>query len=253
MYIHTNRTLLALMVVACTPPPPAANPTLQPVTAPPLVAHVDALAPVNAIPLRVEREDEPPTLQSEGDDPLKGVFSLADATEGLHAGTVLVALISTSKGTLLCKLLRAEAPMTVANFVGLARGVRPWKDPSGVWVKKPLYDGTIFHRVIPGFMIQAGDPLGTGKGEPGYQFADENTAAKHDRAGLLCMANSGPNTNGAQFFITDGPAPHLDGSFPVFGDCGVANRTVHDIANVKAQGKRPVTPVLIRRVRIEQL
>ncbi|HMJ54768.1 MAG TPA: peptidylprolyl isomerase, partial [Polyangiaceae bacterium] len=143
------------------------------------------------------------------DDPLAGKFSLDDAVAGLEGSGALAATIETDVGTLECKLYDDKAPNTVANFVGLARGIRPWKNPEGQWVKKPAYDGTIFHRIIKGFMIQGGDPKGIGSGEPGYVVPDEIWEnALHDRAGLLCMANRGPNTNGAQFFITDALAKH---------------------------------------------
>ena len=153
-------------------------------------------------------------------DPVRGVFTLQDATRGLEGKGPLVADIQTALGTLHCDLFDDKAPVTVANFVGLARGLRPWQDATGKWIRKPAYDGTSFHRVIKGFMIQGGDPLGTGEGEPGYVIPDEIwPGATHDRRGQLAMANRGPNTNGMQFFITDGPAKHLDGGFTIFGQC----------------------------------
>ena len=139
------------------------------------------------------------------DDPLHGKFTLDDATANLAGKGPLVAEIETDQGKLECDLYDDKAPITVANFVGLARGLRPFKAPDGKWTKKPAYDGTTFHRVIKGFMIQGGDPSGTGAGEPGYVIPDEIWAgAAHDQRGLLCMANRGPNTNGQQFFIMDG-------------------------------------------------
>src|SRR4051794_30253480 len=159
----------------------------------------------------------PGQVQPAPDDPLKGVFTLEDATKGLAGSGPISATIDTDIGKLECKLYDDKAPVTVANFVGLARGIRPWKDPSGEWVKKAAYDGTVFHRIIKGFMIQGGDARGTGAGEPGYVIQDEVwPGAKHDRAGLLCMANRGKNTNGAQFFITDAAAAHLDGGYTIF-------------------------------------
>jgi len=176
------------------------------------------------------------------DDPLAGKFSLTEATEGLEGSGPLMATIETDVGNLECKLYEDKAPITVANFVGLARGVRPWKNPEGQWVKKPAYDGTIFHRIIKGFMIQGGDPKGIGSGEPGYVIPDEIWEnALHDRAGLLCMANRGPNTNGAQFFITDALAKHLDNGYTIFGECG-PEETVHKLASVEVQGERPKSP-----------
>src|SRR4029079_10925379 len=142
-----------------------------------------------------------------------------------------VAGIQDRRGDLKCKLFDDKAPVAVANFVGLARGTRPFKD-KGKWVSRPAYDGTSFHRVIKGFMVQGGDPQGTGRGEPGYVFKDEKWAgAKHDRPGLLCMANRGPDTNGTQFFITDASTPPLDSSYTIFGECAPVS-VVHAIANV---------------------
>ncbi len=184
------------------------------------------------------------------DDPVKGVWSLADATKGLPAGKQLVATIETSLGNLECKLFDDKAPITVANFVGLARGIRPWKTPEGTWDKKPAYDGTPFHRIIKGFMIQGGDAKKNGSGEAGYVIPDEVwEGATHDKPGLLCMANRGPNTNSAQFFITDAAAFHLDSSYTIFGECGPEEQ-VHKIASVEVAGERPTTPVLIKKVTV---
>src|SRR5579885_1440389 len=125
----------------------------------------------------------------------------------------------TSEGDFTCKLFEKEAPKTVANFIGLAEGTKEWTDPrTGQKSHKPLYDGTIFHRVIDGFMIQGGDPLGRGTGGPGYEFEDEfNPKLRHSKPGILSMANAGPNTNGSQFFVTLVPTPWLDGKHSVFG------------------------------------
>jgi peptidyl-prolyl cis-trans isomerase A (cyclophilin A) len=133
----------------------------------------------------------------------------------------LYAIFQTSAGSVTCRLFEKEAPETVANFVGLAMGTKEWTDPqSGQKVKKPLYDGTVFHRVIPNFMIQGGDPLGTGTGDPGYRFKDEFQSGRtFDKPGLLAMANAGPNTNGSQFFITEVPTPHLNNKHTIFGEC----------------------------------
>lgn len=185
-----------------------------------------------------------------GDDPLNGTYTLADATKELAGAGAIVAKLETTGGTLQCKLYDDKAPVTVANFIGLATGKRTWKDPSGNWVNKPAYDGTFFHRIIKGFMIQGGDARGNGSGEPGYVIKDELWAgAKHDRAGLLCMANRGPNTNGAQFFITDAAAAHLDTSYTIFGECA-PEQVVHDIASTPVRGESPTTPVQIKTVTI---
>lgn len=190
------------------------------------------------------------TVTPSKDDPLEGKWTLTDATKDLPAGKQLVATIETSLGSLECKLFDDKAPITVANFIGLARGIRPWKTPEGKWEKKPAYDGTIFHRIIKGFMIQGGDARKNGTGEPGYVIPDEIWEdANHDRPGLLCMANRGPNTNGAQFFITDDAAFHLDNGYTIFGECSPVE-VVHKIASVEVNRERPATPVDIKKVTI---
>ena len=186
-------------------------------------------------------------------DPHNGSYTLAEATKDLKGSGAIVAKLETSKGTLQCKLFDDKAPVTVANFIGLATGKRAWKDPkSGEWATKPAYDGTTFHRIIKGFMIQGGDPKGNGSGEPGYVIKDELwEGAKHDKPGLLCMANRGPNTNGAQFFITDAAAAHLDGGYTIFGECAPVE-VVHDIANVSVANERPTQSVTIKSVTISR-
>jgi len=195
--------------------------------------------------------EEKRPVQTEVTDPL-APFTMDQATAGLEGSGGLVATIRTSKGDLSCRLLSDKAPVTVANFVGLARGIRPWKSAEGAWVTRPAYDGTIFHRIIKGFMIQGGEPTGTGKGEPGYTIKDEIWAgAKHDRPGLLCMANRGHDTNGMQFFITDKGAAHLDGNYTIFGEC-TPETVVHALAGVPVRGERPVTDVVINAVEIKR-
>ncbi|WP_262852741.1 peptidylprolyl isomerase [Mumia quercus] len=162
--------------------------------------------------------------------------------------------MATNHGDITVTLFPDEAPKTVANFVGLATGAKTWTDPeSGKEMSgKPLYDGTIFHRVIPGFMIQGGDPLGTGMGGPGYQFEDEIVdGLTFDRPYLLAMANGGPDTNGSQFFITSVPTPHLDGLHTIFGEVADdASKAVVDKISAVQTGERdaPVEPVVIESV-----
>ncbi|HEX9050141.1 MAG TPA: peptidylprolyl isomerase [Anaeromyxobacter sp.] len=146
--------------------------------------------------------------------------------------TAEYATFKTSLGDIVVKLLPEKAPKTVENFVGLAEGKKEWKDPrTGQMQKKPLYDGTVFHRVIPGFMIQGGDPLGNGTGGPGYKFADEiGPDNRFDRPGLLAMANAGPNTNGSQFFITEVPTPHLNRGHTIFGEVVKGQELIAKIA-----------------------
>jgi peptidyl-prolyl cis-trans isomerase A (cyclophilin A) len=184
------------------------------------------------------------------DDPIKGKWTLADATKGLPAGKTILATIETDMGSIECKLLDEKAPISVANFVGLARGIRPWKTPEGKWAKKPAYDDTVFHRIIKGFMIQGGDAKKDGTGEAGYVIPDEVWEdANHDRAGLLCMANRGPNTNSAQFFITDDAAFHLDNGYTIFGECG-PEATIHEIAAVPGVRDKPNKAPVIKKVTI---
>jgi peptidyl-prolyl cis-trans isomerase A (cyclophilin A) len=165
------------------------------------------------------------------------------------------ATFETTEGTFKVRLFDQEAPNTVANFTGLAEGTKEWRDPkTGERRKTPFYDGIIFHRVINGFMIQGGDPLGQGTGGPGYNFADEfHPKARHEKAGMLSMANSGPNTNGSQFFITLGPTPHLDNRHSVFGEVVEGLDVVKKIGAVPTgRQDRPVMPVVINKVTIDR-
>jgi peptidyl-prolyl cis-trans isomerase A (cyclophilin A) len=195
--------------------------------------------------------------RADEDDPAKGKFTLEEATKGLSGSGPLTAKIDTTQGTFTCELFDKQAPNTVANFVGLARGLRPFKDASGKWVKKPFYDGLIFHRVIPGFMIQGGDPLGSGIGNPGYAFDDEiSPDLKFDKPGLLAMANAGQRdghgTNGSQFFITEGMPAYLNGRHTIFGQCEPLS-LVSKIAGVERGARdKPVKDVVIKKVTISR-
>jgi len=171
----------------------------------------------------------------------------------LEPGTY--AHFTTPQGKFTVKLFDQDAPKTVANFVGLAEGTKEWTDPkSGQKVKKPYYEGLIFHRVIKGFMIQGGDPLGIGTGGPGYKFEDEfSPKLRHSKEGILSMANAGPNTNGGQFFITLGPTPHLDNKHSVFGEVVEGMDVVRKIGKVPTgAANKPVTPVTMS-VKIERI
>jgi peptidyl-prolyl cis-trans isomerase A (cyclophilin A) len=187
---------------------------------------------------------------------------LAAFTADLGTGTLRATLV-TSMGELNCELFEKESPITVANFVGLARGLKAWTmpivdptsrppvKPGEVKLNTPLYKDVLCHRVIPGFMIQCGDPSGTGMGNPGYQIPDEFGAGlKHDKPGLLSMANAGPGTGGSQFFVTEVPTPHLDNRHTVFGSCDNVE-LIKEIARVdRAAQDRPVTDVVIKQVSI---
>jgi len=165
------------------------------------------------------------------------------------------ATLVTTKGNIRVRLLPDHAPKTVENFVGLATGARPWRDPrTGQESTESLYSGTIFHRVIPEFMIQGGDPLGTGTGGPGYQFEDEVSGGPgFTKPGYLAMANSGPNTNGSQFFITEAPTTWLTGKHTIFGEVVEGMEVVNAIARVARDGRdRPKEDVLIERLEISE-
>lgn len=164
----------------------------------------------------------------------------------------------TTKGDIYAKLFTRRAPKTTENFIGLAEGTKAWKDPeTGKWVKKPFYNGIIIHRVIPKFMIQAGCPLGKGTGGPGYRIKDEfHPELKHDQAGILSMANAGPNTGGSQFFITEKETPWLDNRHAVFGAVVKGMNVVRDIARVERDARdKPLKDVVIEKldiIRIEE-
>jgi peptidyl-prolyl cis-trans isomerase A (cyclophilin A) len=174
----------------------------------------------------------------------------AVAVEG--SGTLRVVL-STTLGEIEGELYEREAARTVANFVALALGTVEWTDPKGKTAARPLYPGTVFHRVIPDFMIQGGDPTGTGAGTAGYRWKDDAGALKlrHDRPGVFSMANQGkPHTQGCQFFITESACPHLDGKHGVFGFVVRGMDVVQRIARVPTHLSRPLTPVKITAVRV---
>lgn len=166
-----------------------------------------------------------------------------------------VAVMKTNLGEIRLQLFADEAPKTVENFLGLATGKRPWKDPKtgDSIADRPLYNGTIFHRIIPGFMIQGGDPAGNGTGGPGYKFGDEfHPTLKFDRKGLLAMANAGPGTNGSQFFITLVATPHLNNHHTIFGEVLSGMEIVEQIVKQPRDSRdRPKTAVTIERIEVE--
>jgi peptidyl-prolyl cis-trans isomerase A (cyclophilin A) len=166
--------------------------------------------------------------------------------------TTLTATLQTSEGRIVVRLFPDHAPKTVSNFVELAEGTREWTDPrTRSSATGKLYDGTIFHRVIPGFMIQGGDPLGTGTGGPGYKFGDEfHPDLSFSRPYLLAMANAGPRTNGSQFFITTVPTPWLTGKHTIFGEVIEGADVVDRISQVKSNADRPVTDVVLESVEV---
>jgi len=185
-----------------------------------------------------------------------GSFALAQtgSTTSQQKTSEPTAVIETSAGSIHCTLFPDKAPIGTANFIGLATGTKEWKDPKTGQTMKgvPLYNGTIFHRVIPNFMIQGGDPIGTGTGDPGYKFKNEvSSDLTFNQAGRLAYANSGPDTNGSQFFITEVPTQYLDGKYTIFGQCQDID-IVKKIARLAADPRndRPYDPPKIIRIKI---
>lgn len=177
----------------------------------------------------------------------------AVAEENLGLGKGLYAVFETSLGEMICRLEETKAPETVKNFVGLATGEKEYVDPkSNQKSHEPFYDGTIFHRIIKDFMVQGGDRLGQGTGGPGYRFKDEfDSTLKHKGPGVLSMANSGPNTNGSQFFITLVPTPWLDGKHAVFGELVKGESVLNAIGKASTgQMDRPREEIVIKKLRI---
>ena len=173
--------------------------------------------------------------------------------ETLGLGKGLYAIFETTLGEMICRLEEEKTPETVKNFVGLATGEKEYTDPNtGKKSNEPFYDGTVFHRIIKNFMIQGGDRLGQGTGGPGYRFKDEfHSSLKHSRAGVLSMANAGPNTNGSQFFITLVPTPWLDGKHSVFGEVVKGADVLQKLGSVPTGSMdRPREEVQLKKVRI---
>ncbi len=194
--------------------------------------------------------------QSTGAQSGTAAKSSSAAKPPIHTATKPTAVINTSVGKMTCTLFPDKAPIGVENFIGLASGTKDWKNPVSGAKKHgvPLYDGTIFHRVIPGFMIQGGDPAGNGTGDPGYQFKNEASPdLLFDRPGRLAYANSGPGTNGSQFFITEVATPHLNGGYTIFGQCDEASVVlVKQIAHMATDptNDKPFRPVKIIHISI---
>lgn len=190
-------------------------------------------------------------VKSEAKSPTKPSADAAAPKKGKN----MFAVFTTSQGTFKVKLFQDKAPKTVENFVGLAEGTKEWTDPkTKKKEKKPLYNGTVFHRVIKDFMIQGGDPLGNGTGGPGYTFADEfSPDLKHSKPGMLSMANAGPGTNGSQFFVTVAATPWLDNRHSIFGEVVEGMDIVTKISQAKTGPMdRPVEPITIKSITIER-
>jgi peptidyl-prolyl cis-trans isomerase A (cyclophilin A) len=196
----------------------------------------------------VKAEPPAPAGGDEVRPPVAG--DLAEYTKDLSGNGPLTATIETSMGAFHCELFGDKAPMTVANFVGLATGKKTWMNPKTGSVEKgkPFYDGLTFHRVIPRFMIQGGDPLGVGSGGPGYQFGDEVNNGLTMKPGVLAMANAGPGTNGSQFFITEIAPNWLNNKHTIFGQCKEVDLVKQISAVAKGPGDRPTTPITINKI-----
>jgi peptidyl-prolyl cis-trans isomerase A (cyclophilin A) len=227
--------------------PPPSEPAKPAEPPPPAEPAKPAEPPPAAEPAKTGDEVRPPTAAD-----------LETYTSDIKGKGTLRAVFETSQGKINCELFPDKAPMTVANFVGLARGLKPFRNPkSGEVEKRPFFDGLVFHRVIPDFMIQGGDPLGVGNGDPGYRFGDEfNPTLRHDKPGILSMANAGPGTNGSQFFITERPTPHLDDKHSIFGACKEVE-VIKKITRVEKDpadpsGSKPKTPVVLKKVTIRK-
>jgi peptidyl-prolyl cis-trans isomerase A (cyclophilin A) len=235
--------------------PPAPPPQEPPPSEPAKPAEPTPAAAEPAKPA----EETPPPAASTGDEVRPPTAAdLATYTSDIKGKGALKAVFETSQGRITCELFADKAPMTVANFVGLARGLKPFRDPkSDKTEKRPFFDGLVFHRVIPDFMIQGGCPLGQGTGNPGYRFGDEfDPSLRHDKPGILSMANAGPATNGSQFFITEKPTPHLDDRHTVFGACKEVD-LIKKIARVEKDpgdpsGTRPKTAITVKKVTIRK-
>src|SRR5690606_27967393 len=197
-----------------------------------------------------EAQGDPEAGDFTMEEALAGAPELADRSRG-----PLMATFETTLGSFTCELYEDKAPLTVANFVGLARGLRASYDPaSDSWVKKNFYDGVLFHRVIEGFMVQTGDPTGTGMGGPGYVIVDEFAQdLRHRGPGILSMANRGPNTGSSQFFITVADTPHLDGRQAIFGQCAPeVPIAISRVPNDARRGNRPLEDVKIVGIAIHR-
>ena len=192
--------------------------------------------------------------QSNSASPAAPAAKPSSAAKPAASATGTTAIIDTTAGKMTCTLFPDKAPIGVANFIGLATGTRDWKNPVSGATKHgvPLYDGTIFHRVIPQFMIQGGDPAGNGSGDPGYQFKNEvSSDLLFDRPGRLAYANSGPDTNGSQFFITEVATPHLNGKYTLFGQCDDA--TVELVKQIARMARDPRNDMPFRPVKINHI
>jgi peptidyl-prolyl cis-trans isomerase A (cyclophilin A) len=246
---------LALAVAGCGAPPEPARPS-----EPPAATPAPAPTPAPETPAPSAEKPAPPAAtpapSSEKPSAEKPVSEPATPPASAKHGPGVYARIATNHGEMLARLFDKEAPKTVENFVMLAEGKKQWMNPrSRSMVRRPYYNNLTFHRIIPRFMIQGGDPEGTGMGGPGFTFADEfHPKLRHGKAGILSMANAGPNTNGGQFFITLAPTPHLNDRHSVFGELVEGTDTLMAIGKVPTGANdKPVEAVVIKTIKIERV
>ena len=231
-------------------PVPAPAPEATPPSAPTPTPETPAPTPEKPADKPAAPADAPPASSAKPTAPDPAKPSAAKHGPGVYAH------ITTNHGTMVARLFEKEVPKTVENFVSLAEGKKQWRNPrTNTMVRRPYYNNLTFHRIIPKFMIQGGDPEGTGTGGPGFEFEDEfHPKLRHSKAGILSMANRGPDTNGGQFFITLVPTPHLDKKHSVFGELVEGMDTLMAIAKVPTGADdKPRKPVIMKSVRIERV
>jgi peptidyl-prolyl cis-trans isomerase A (cyclophilin A) len=258
-WILRSLCVCALAAAGCGAPEPVRTPESQPPAAAPS-EPAPTPAPATPAPSTDKPAAAPDTPAPSPEKPAAPSEPAAADTSKPSAakhGPGVYAHITTNHGGMVARLFDKEVPKTVENFVGLAEGKKQWRNPrTNSMVRRPYYNNLTFHRIIPGFMIQGGDPEGKGFGGPGFTFEDEfHPKLHHNKAGILSMANAGPNTNGGQFFITLAPTPHLDNRHSVFGELVEGMDTLMAIGKVSTTkpNNMPVKPVVIKSIRIERV
>ena len=250
---------IAMVTAGCGAPPEPARQAEPPAATPAPPASTPPPTPPPSAP--AEKPAAPETPAPSAEKPVDAAPADTSKPSASKHGPGVYAHFTTTNGNFIVKLLDKDAPKTVENFVGLAEGKKQWTDPrTGRQIRRPYYRNVLFHRIIPNFMIQGGDPEGTGMGGPGYTFDDEiSPNHRHNKPGMVSMANRGPNTNGGQFFITVAPYPSLDGKYSIFGEVVEGMDNVVAISKVPTTGpkgdppNKPRKDVVISNVRIERV
>jgi len=250
---------IAMVTAGCGAPPEPARQAEPPAATPAPPASTPPPTPPPSAPS--EKPAAPETPAPSAEKPVDAAPADTSKPSASKHGPGVYAHFTTTNGNFIVKLLDKDAPKTVENFVGLAEGKKQWTDPrTGRQIRRPYYRNVLFHRIIPNFMIQGGDPEGTGMGGPGYTFDDEiSPNHRHNKPGMVSMANRGPNTNGGQFFITVAPYPSLDGKYSIFGEVVEGMDNVVAISKVPTTGpkgdppNKPRKDVVISNVRIERV